>query len=94
MLKEILEKLIESGLLSELEKKIKDLVAKKGDTLKIKIGEYLAAKTPAAKDKLVTFLFENVKLPFPINLFKKTIKKTINKKFDKLIQKILIELNK
>ena len=94
MLKKLLDELIEKGILSQVEQKIRALVSKKGDVLKVKIGEFLATKTPAAKDKVVTFIFDNIKLPFPINLFKKTIKKTINKKFDKLLQKILVELNK
>lgn len=75
-----------------LKKQLEKLVNKHKDVVIPKIEEYITEKTPECKDKLIAFILNNVDLPFPIKLFKKTIKKTLSKNIDKFVEFILLKI--
>lgn len=75
-----------------LKKQLEKLINKHKDVVVPKVEEYVTEKTPECKDKLIAFILNNVDLPFPANLFKKTIKKTLSKNIDKFVEFILTKI--
>lgn len=93
MLAKIFTFLKEKNILNIVKNGLTKVLLKNEDKIKNEINEILDEDAPKAKDKLITFIFNNIELPFPVNLFKGTIKKTINKNFDKIVNHIKEKIN-
>ena len=85
ILKKIFVFLKEKNILEKVKKELLKLVEKHEDVVKIKLQEFVDSKSPEAKKVLIEFITNNIKLPFPLNLFRKTIVKTVDKNFTELI---------
>lgn len=75
----------ENEMFLKAETKILEILNEKKDDLKEIAFNKLEEKTPKLKEKLGDIIVNNLKLKFPLNLFKKTIKKKILKNYDKLV---------
>lgn len=75
----------ENEMFLKAETKILEILNEKKDDLKEIAFNKLEEKTPKLKEKLGNIIVNNLKLKFPLNLFKKIIKKKILKNYDKLV---------
>lgn len=85
ILKKIFVFLQEKNIINKIKQALCKLIDKHGDVVKVKIKEFVNNKTPEAKDSLIEFISNNIKLSFPLNLFKKTIIKTVDKNITELV---------
>jgi hypothetical protein len=85
ILKKIFVFLQEKNIINKIKQALCKLIDKHGDVVKVKIKEFVNNKTPEAKENLIEFISNNIKLSFPLNLFKKTIIKTVDKNITELV---------
>ena len=75
----------ENEMFLKSEAKILEVLSEKKEELKEIADNKIDEHTPALKEKLANLITNKLKLKFPLNLFKKTIKKKILKNYDKLV---------
>lgn len=75
----------ENEMFLKSEAKLLEILNDKKEELKEIADNKIDEHTPVLKEKLANLITDKLKLKFPLNLFKKTIKKTILKNYDKLV---------
>lgn len=88
----------ENNILLEIKTRLLDVLEKHKDRIKDKLEpkiiSYLNEGSEFAKEYIISFIVDEIELPFPINLFKKTIKRTVEKNIDKLVSFLKSQIEK